>query len=238
MQKNNNEQFSDNLEIDLNEYYRKLKNNYKLIVKITVGFVVLGIIYIFIMAKPIYQYTAMIRLPRDVTYSQANHFVSIIQDDIKPDDELEDKYNKITDAILLKDSSVIKVTFEGESKEKVKNLGDSYILKTVNNINRIIVEEEDKKFTQEILWMINNDVGYIAGKLHESDFSTADAVERINYLYDKIAEKEKNKLFLRAELAKDAYIPIEPIRPKKKLIIIASFIFGIISSSLYVISKK
>lgn len=151
MQKNNNEQFSDNLEIDLNEYYRKLKNNYKLIVKITVGFVVLGIIYIFIMAKPIYQYTAMIRLPRDVTYSQANDFVSIIQDDIKPDDELEDKYNKITDAILLKDSSVIKVTFEGESKEKVKNLGDSYILKTVNNINRIIVEEEDKKFTQEIL---------------------------------------------------------------------------------------
>ena len=101
MQKNNNEQFSDNLEIDLNEYYRKLKNNYKLIVKITVGFVVLGIIYIFIMAKPIYQYTAMIRLPRDVTYSQANDFVSIIQDDIKPDDELEDKYNKITDAILL-----------------------------------------------------------------------------------------------------------------------------------------
>ena len=238
MEKNNSSRSDDVFEIDLNEYYYKLKANYKFIVKCTFCTMILAIIYIFIIAKPIYEYTAMIRLPKDVNLNQVNGFVSIIRDDIKPDEELDDKYNKITDAILIKDSSVIKVTFEGESAEKVRNIGDKYISKTINYINKVIVEEEDKKFTQEILWLINNDVRYIAGKLHESNFSNNDAIERINYLYNQVAEKEKHKMFLRAELAKEAYIPEEPIRPKKILVFVISSILGAFLSSIYVIIKK
>ena len=59
----NNEPIRDQeIEIDLVELFGELKRNVKLIVGTTLAFIVAAAIYCFMIAKPVYEYTAFARL--------------------------------------------------------------------------------------------------------------------------------------------------------------------------------
>ena len=238
---------NDEIEIDLVELFGELKRNVKLIAGTTLAFIVAAAIYCFMIAKPVYEYTALISVPSNVGvlisvpsnagYSQINGFMETIKDDIKPAAQLNDKNNKIVDAKVLKGAPIIKVTFEGESVEKVKQFGDAYMKKALERINRDLVDKEQQKYDKEVVELIKKDIDYIANRINESSFTASDANKKLEYLIKKIEEKEQNKLFLKAGLAKEGIAPEKPVRPKKAQNIAIAAVLGLFLSCGYVTAR-
>lgn len=228
---------NDEIEIDLVELFGELKRNVKLIAGTTLAFIVAAAIYCFMIAKPVYEYTALISFPSNVGGSQINGFMETIKDDIKPAAQLKDKNNKIVDAKVLKGAPIIKVTFEGESVEKVKQFGDAYMKMAFARINKVIVDKEQQKYDREVVELIKKDTEYIASKINESNYTAGDADKKLDFLIKKIDEKEKNKLFLKAELAKEENIPEKPVRPKKAQNIAIAAVLGLFLSCGYVTAR-
>ena len=228
---------NDEIEIDLVELFGELKRNVKLIAGTTLAFIVAAAIYCFMIAKPVYEYTALISFPSNVGGSQINGFMETIKDDIKPAAQLKDKNNKIVDAKVLKGAPIIKVTFEGESVEKVKQFGDAYMKMAFARINKVIVDKEQQKYDREVVELIKKDTEYIASKINESNYTAGDADKKLDFLIKKIEEKEKNKLFLKAELAKEENISEKPVRPKKAQNIAIAAVLGLFLSCGYVTAR-
>ena len=228
---------NDEIEIDLVELFGELKRNVKLIVGTTLAFIVAAAIYCFMIAKPVYEYTALISFPSNFGGSQMNVFMETIKDDSKPAAQLKDKNNKIVDAKVLKGAPIIKVTFEGESVEKVKQFGDAYMKMAFARINKVIVDKEQQKYDREVVELIKKDTEYIASKINESNYTAGDADKKLDFLIKKIEEKEKNKLFLKAELAKEENIPEKPVRPKKAQNIAIAAVLGLFLSCGYVTAR-
>ena len=228
---------NDEIEIDLVELFGELKRNVKLIAGTTLAFIVAAAIYCFMIAKPVYEYTALISFPSNVGGSQINGFMETIKDDIKPAAQLKDKNNKIVDAKVLKGAPIIKVTFEGESVEKVKQFGDAYMKMAFARINKVIVDKEQQKYDREVVELIKKDTEYSASKINESNYTAGDADKKLDFLIKKIEEKEKNKLFLKAELAKEENIPEKPVRPKKAQNIAIAAVLGLFLSCGYVTAR-
>lgn len=228
---------NDEIEIDLVELFGELKRNVKLIAGTTLAFIVAAAIYCFMIAKPVYEYTALISFPSNVGGSQINGFMETIKDDIKPAAQLKDKNNKIVDAKVLKGAPIIKVTFEGESVEKVKQFGDAYMKMAFARINKVIVDKEQQKYDREVVELKKKDTEYIASKINESNYTAGDADKKLDFLIKKIEEKEKNKLFLKAELAKEENIPEKPVRPKKAQNIAIAAVLGLFLSCGYVTAR-
>ena len=228
---------NDEIEIDLVELFGELKRNVKLIAGTTLAFIVAAAIYCFMIAKPVYEYTALISFPSNVGGSQINGFMETIKDDIKPAAQLKDKNNKIVDAKVLKGAPIIKVTFEGESVEKVKQVGDAYMKKALERINRDLVDKEQQKYDKEVVELIKKDIDYIANRINESSFTASDANKKLEYLIKKIEEKEQNKLFLKAGLAKEGIAPEKPVRPKKAQNIAIAAVLGLFLSCGYVTAR-
>ena len=81
------------------------------------------------------------------------------------------------------------------------------------------------------------DTEYIASKINESNYTAGDADKKLDFLIKKIEEKEKNKLFLKAELAKEENIPEKPVRPKKAQNIAIAAVLGLFLSCGYVTAR-
>ena len=233
----NKQETLNNGEIDLCEVYAELRKNVTLILKVTFTFILVAMLYVFLIASPVYEYKTMIRLPATVSSVQANSFVEIFKDDIKPDEELKDKKNKLTDVRLIKNTSVIQFVFEGESNERAKELGEKYVNEALEKVNGIIVEQEKSKFTKEQFIVMYYEVSYISSRLRESVFTEADAANRLNYLVEKLETREINKMYLSAEIAKDANLNNNPISPQKGKIILLAAITGLLMSSIYIILR-
>ena len=228
---------NDEIEIDLVELYGELKKNANLIIGTTVSFIVAAAIYCFMIAKPVYEYTALISFPSNVVGGQINGFMETIKDDIKPAAQLKDKVNKIVDAKVLKGAPIIKVTFEGESVEKVKQFGDAYMKTALDRINKVIVDKEQQRYDKEVVELIKSDIEYISGRFNESSFTAGDANKKLEFLVKKVEEKENNKMFLKAELAKEVNIPEKPVRPKKAQNIAIAAVLGLFLSCGYVTAR-
>ena len=102
---------NDEIEIDLVELFGELKRNVKLIAGTTLAFIVAAAIYCFMIAKPVYEYTALISFPSNVGGSQINGFMETIKDDIKPATQLMDKNNKIVDYLKKKFLKTLRIKF-------------------------------------------------------------------------------------------------------------------------------
>lgn len=238
MNENNQMQnHNDEIEIDLRELWQEIKKNFSLIAGVTVTFVVAATVYSFVIAKPVYEYNAMIRIPNGVSGAQINDFVEIFKDDIKPAHELKDPNNKLVTVALLKGTSVIKLTFEGESQAKARNFGEDYTKKAIEKINDVIMVLEKQRFSREVVSMIRSDVNYISSRLRESNFNTEDASNKLEYLLERIETKEQNKMFIPAELAKEANNPEKPIRPKKAKNVALAFVAGMFLSCGFVVTR-
>ena len=228
---------TDNDEIDLVDFFSELKRQWKLIVGTTVVFAAAAAIYSFAIAKPVYEYTAFIRFPNNVSGEQIYGFMETIKDDIKPEEQLKDKVNKIVSATVPRNTRLIRVTFEGESIEKVKEIGSQYMSSALNDINGVIVAQERQKYAKEVVKLIQQDTEYISSKMHENSLTATDADGRLKFLVDKVQEKEKNQLFINAEFAKNVNVPEKPVRPKKAKNVVIATVFGLFMSSFYVLGK-
>ena len=74
MQKHN-----DEIEIDLRELWQELKKNFLLIAGVTATFVVAAAVYSFMVLKPSYQCTSLVRIPNNVGGTQLNTCIEILK---------------------------------------------------------------------------------------------------------------------------------------------------------------
>ena len=227
-------QNNDVIEVDLRDIWRELVQAKKLIIGATVGFAVVAAIYSFAIAKPVYGYTALIQFPNSVGGSQLNSYVEIIKDDIDPDNK---EVNKLAEVSLMRNTAVIKMSFEGESNEAVKAFADAYMEKTVAEINKSVVDNEKQKFAKEDVKLIKEEINYISSKINESTFSGADADARLKYLTERLEKRDANQMFIKAEVANEAKMKDKPIRPKKVRNIGIAAVLGLFFSSAFVISR-
>ena len=235
MEQDNKQKQNEEIEIDLCELWDELKKNFRFIGGVTIAFVLVAAIYSFMIAKPVYEYVAFIRLPQGGSWNQANNFAEVMKSDVKPDKELKDPKNKLVKVELLKNTDVIKVVCEGQSEEKARSVGDEYIKRAINRINKVIVEQEKQKFSQEVITLITGNIDYIVRNLHQS--TNSDVEVKLNHLIEQIETKEKNKLFIPADVAKEAEVAKNPIRPRKVQNIAIALVVGVFLSCGYVTTR-
>lgn len=119
---------NDEIEIDLVELFAELKKNWKLIVGTTVAFAAAAAIYSFCIAKPVYQYNAMIRIPANII----NHGYAV-------NTSLEIlKNDGVSNVTNIRNTSLLKLSFSGFSPEEAKILADKYLPKAEKRVNEII----------------------------------------------------------------------------------------------------
>ena len=230
----NKNQDSEVVEVDLRDIWQELVKAKKLIIGTTVGLAAVAALYSFAIAKPVYGYTALIQFPNSVGGSQLNSYVEIIKDDIDPENK---EVNKLAEVSLMRNTAVIKMSFEGESNEAVKAFADAYMEKTVANINKSVVDAEKQKFAKEDVQLIKEEINYISSKINESTFSGADADARLKHLTERLEQRDANQMFLKAEVAKEAKLKDKPIRPRKVRNIGVAAVLGLFFSCGFVISR-
>lgn len=119
---------NDEVEIDLVELFGELKKNIKFIGGVTLLFIIVASIYSFFIAKPVYQYNAMIRIPANII----NHGYAV-------NTSLEIlKNDGVSNVTNIRNTSLLKLSFSGFSPEEAKILADKYLPKAEKRVNEII----------------------------------------------------------------------------------------------------
>lgn len=199
---------------------------------ITLLFTFLSIIYCLKIAVPIYEYNALIRIPAGIESKQVNSLVEILKNDIKPDCMLEDKYNKLTKVNLLRDTSLIKITWEGTSPKEAESQGLIYTNNAMERIDKIIVLEQKKEWENSAFWIIEKDLENI-----KYNFADNNINESLSFLENEIQLQKKEMFFQKAELIKSSYVLDRPVRPQILFSVIGTFFFSLILSSTFFIGK-
>ena len=145
---------NDEIEIDLRELWYELKKNFKLIFCVTTAFVVAAAVYSFMIAKPVYQYDAMIRIP--AVYEQSRMLVNTCAEVLKNDGT--------ADIESVRDANIIRVSVTSSSPISAKEEGKKYLVIASEKANKIIGEvhcNNNVLHKAEII-LSKNDEAYLA----------------------------------------------------------------------------
>lgn len=227
----------DEIEIDLVEVWHELKSNVVLIAGVTVAFVAAAALYCFVIAKPVYGTTVFVKLP-----PSAGGFVADYLELCKSDIENkkiwgEDPIAKLVKAEQPRGTKLIKMSFEGKSKDGASKLGAEYTNNLLNKINQQVVTLEEQKFSSEVVGMIRDDMTDISNKLRENHIGAVETKNKLDYLLKRIEDKEKNRMFLKAEMADKPVVPDKPIRPAKAKTFGISLVAGLFLSCGWIIAR-
>lgn len=217
-------QNNDVIEVDLRDIWRELVQAKKLIIGATVGMAAAAAIYSFAIAKPVYQYDTMIELPADANGTQINTSVELLKSDG-------------VNAVNVKNTALLKLTFEGNDPVKIKADADSYTDKATERLNKNLLEVQQQRFQREVIENIQRDISYITTRVNENSFAKEDAAQSLAFLKSKIETKEANKVFLKAKALDKKEAPTIPASPKKAKNIGVAAVLGLLFSCMYVIGK-
>lgn len=122
----------DEIEVDLVELFTELKKNWKLITGTTVTFATVAAIYSFCIAKPVYQYNAMIRIPANII--NHGYVINTCMELLRNDG--------VASLTNPRSTSLLKLTFSANSPQDAKKAADVYIPKAAQKVNEIIKEAD------------------------------------------------------------------------------------------------
>ncbi|MGM9561856.1 MAG: Wzz/FepE/Etk N-terminal domain-containing protein [Phascolarctobacterium sp.] len=119
---------NDEIEIDLVELFGELKKNWKLIAGTTVAFAAAAAIYSFCIAKPVYQYNAMIRIPANIINHEftVNTCLELLKND------------GVASVKNARRTSLLSLSFDAYSPADAKAVAEAYLPKALEKVNRII----------------------------------------------------------------------------------------------------
>ena len=119
---------NDEVEIDLVELFGELKKNWKLIAGTTVAFAAAAAIYSFCIAKPVYQYNAMIRIPANIINHEftVNTCLELLKND------------GVASVKNARRTSLLSLSFDAYSPADAKAVAEAYLPKALEKVNRII----------------------------------------------------------------------------------------------------
>ena len=136
---------NDEIEIDLRELWQELKKNFKLIIGVTTAFVVAAAVYSFMIAKPVYQYSALIRIPANV--GNNSMLVGTCQEVLKNDG--------VASVSLIKNTHIIKLNFMAGSPESANLIGEKYLPVAADKVNKIVDEFNSVRIESDIVKTLN-----------------------------------------------------------------------------------
>ena len=220
----NKNQDSEVVEVDLRDIWQELVKAKKLIIGATVGLAAVAAIYSFAIAKPVYQYETVIELPADANGTQINTSVELLKGDG-------------INASNVKNTALLKLTFEGGDPAALKAEADAYTDKATEKLNQNLLEVQQQRFQREVIENIQRDISYISTRVNESSFAKDDAAQSLAYLKSKIEAKEANKVFLKAKALDKKEAPTIPAAPKKAKNIGIAAVLGLFFSCGFVISR-
>lgn len=156
---------NDEIEIDLRELWQELKKNFSLIAGVTVTFVVAAAVYSFMIAKPVYQYGAMIRIPANVGNNTV--VVNTCQEILKNDG--------VASISLIKNTHLIKLNFLAGSPEAAQVAGEKYLPVAATKVNKIVEEFNSVRVDSDIIKSLN---------VVALDVATVDVVNKQNKKFE------------------------------------------------------
>lgn len=119
---------NDEIEVDLVEIFGELKKNWKLIVGTTVAFAAASAIYSFCIAKPVYRYNAVIRIPANIINHEftVNTCLELLKND------------GVSSVKNARKTSLLSLSFDAYSPADAKAVAEAYLPKALEKVNRII----------------------------------------------------------------------------------------------------
>ena len=119
---------NDEIEIDLVELFGELKKNWKLIAGTTVAFAAAAAIYSLCIAKPIYRYNAVIRIPANIINHEftVNTCLELLKND------------GVASVKNARRTSLLSLSFDAYSPADAKAVAEAYLPKALEKVNRII----------------------------------------------------------------------------------------------------
>ena len=119
---------NDEIEIDLVEVFGELKKNIKFIGGVTLLFIIVASIYSFCIAKPVYRYNAVIRIPANIINHEftVNTCLELLKND------------GVASVKNARRTSLLSLSFDAYSPADAKAVAEAYLPKALEKVNRII----------------------------------------------------------------------------------------------------
>ncbi|ACO04553.1 MAG TPA: hypothetical protein DEP48_09475 [Persephonella sp.] len=239
-------------EIDLYELWLTLKKRYKLVLSVTVFFILLSAVYLFL-TKPVYRAEFIVKLPQGLTSPQETKNIIDNLENLRKEKRYMELSNllgisqeKIMDidsfsaSEIRKNKNLIKVILDVYDPNIISKLSVS-ILEHLNN-NRFVkerieirketlrfsIEETNEKIKEieSIKDRILNDLKN--GRIKDLGFNPVDMDRTVLSLKEKVKNLENQLKLLRGyEIAVDPVVPEKPSKPKKALILAVASVSGL-----------
>ncbi|WP_457623693.1 Wzz/FepE/Etk N-terminal domain-containing protein [Persephonella sp.] len=240
-------------EIDLYDLWLTIKRKSKMVISITVLFLILSIIFI-VLSEPVYRASFIVKVPSSfISPQETKNIIGNLEKIRKENrfDELSDlldvsenvvsKIDSMVASEVRKSKDLLKITLNVYDPGIIGNL--SYKILDYLNDNRFVKERIEIK-KEEILFSITETKKRIReietikskilnalekGNFNDFGFNPADLDKTVLTFKEKVKKLENQLKLLRGyEIVVEPVIPERPIKPKKDIIIALSSVSGLI----------
>ena len=175
---------NDEIEIDLRELWHELKKNLRLITGVTTAFVVAVAVYSFYIVKPVYQYSALIRIPANI--GNNSMIINTCQEVLKNDG--------VASINLIKGTHIVKLNFMAGTPVEAKNKGESYLPIAANKVNKIVDEFNSIRIESDIIKTL--DVGAIQAFNTQNKRFEAEVIKKEDVSNVPVSPNKKKNIIL------------------------------------------
>jgi len=187
-------------------------------------------VYSFMVLKPSYQCTSLVRIPTNVGGTQLNTCIEILKSEAS-------KPSTLSNLALVKGTYALKFTFAGAVADAIQKDREDYVPKAVEKINTLLYEADKQRLSNEIVRTVKGDIANINRKVEEENISNEEISKRLDYLLNKIEKRELDYIFPKAELITETNSAVTTIMPNKKKNIALAFVAGMFLSCGFVVTR-
>lgn len=240
------------LEIDLVEWMKEIKNHMAVIVIATLLFAAAAGLYVYKFTGPVFSYTFFINCSKDIGERERLSFASLFRNDIAVREQNSsgaqaslqsvEMVNSGTQSRDIKDrfTNLMKFEFNGNDPDFVKEYGSKYVNGALEQINTYIVENYEATFSKEYLNTVNAELkrlnNYIANASTNQDMDAIKAtIDQLSLFKERLETKEINKVVIKAAVVESQNKKAQ--RVINKSIIWKSAALGFFLSFAYVSCK-
>lgn len=211
-----NEQKEYELEIDIIEWIKEIKNHIVLIIGTALLFAAAAGAYVFFVKGPVYSYSSFIKCPPNFGEPTRLTYINLFKNDIGVVKSRGDgsraaltmvelvKSGSESKDIKEKYTSLMRFQFEGNDPDYVKEYAGQYVNQSLKVVNDYIEEEYETNFSKEYLDTVKkeitriNDVIISGSMYNEGALPEKSAVNYLARLKERLETKEINKAFTKA----------------------------------------
>lgn len=192
------------LEIDLIELCRELKNNIALIIAATVICAAAAGAYLHFMTVPVYSYTRMIKLPENALFHMSDQdkfsFINILKLDMtNPELWKDSAKGRLVNINLVSEkhlnTNLISFQFSGTDPVYLKKVSDEYTETAVQKLNDSIKELKDANLNQYMNKQVRNELRDVRLALARFSVSSESIQEALTDLEKRLNILEKNEFY-------------------------------------------